>query len=275
MWMAIALKSVDALQEHLRGVLEHADRHAGGVNEVLLAVIGGVLWRKNPGEPLRVGDKNGAGGNIIWFRIGTQRYALLYKYKAGRIELMLDSRHGHVLHAFTNATPLAEVVRVFSTLGLSDEAALVRPLSVAPVTAEPVPEAAVVAQAVAEPPAPPAADEAATPKKAANRARKPAATAGPEKAVDVEPVAKAPRARRSAKTDTPVSPEADQLPLAGVTDSAPKPATTRKRRTAAKAAPETIESAASVAVPSEAAVAETKPRARSRSKSAPPALQPA
>lgn len=255
--MAIALKSVDALQEHLRGVLEHADRHAGGVNEVLLAVIGGVLWRKNPGEPVRVGDKNGAGGNIIWFRIGAQRYALLYKYKAGRIELMLDSRHGYVLHAFTNATPLAEVVRVFSTLGLNDEAAQA-PL--VPVASTPE----VVMAAAAEPPAPSATDEVAAPKKATGRTRKPTAIVQAENA---EPAVKTPRAKRSGKADTPLPPEAGQLPLVGAADAAAKPATARKRRTAAKAS--------AVATPPEPAPVEAKPRARSRSKSTPPALQPA
>jgi hypothetical protein len=281
MLMAIALKSVDALQEHLRGVLEHADRQAGGINEVLLAVIGGILWRKNPGEPVRVGDKNGAGGNIIWFRIGAQRYALLYKYKAGRIELMLDSRHGHVLHAFTNATPLADVVRVFSTLGLNDEAAPALPMPAASTPSESESESEsesapevveatkVEPVAAAEPPTPSIAEEAA-PKKASSRARKPAATAETEQ---VEPAAKAPRAKRSAKADVPPPSVAGQLPLVGVSDTAPKPATARKRRTSVKASPETIEAAAPAVVPpSESAAVEAKPRARSRSKSA---LQPA
>lgn len=277
--MAIALKSVDALQEHLRSVLEHADRQAGGINEVLLALVGGILWRKNPGEPVRVGDKSGAGGNIIWFRIGAQRYALLYKYKAGRIELMLDSRHGHVLHAFTNATPLADVVRVFSTLGLNDEAAQVPapPMPAASTPAEPVPEVvestAVEPAAAVEPPTPAVAVDAVAPRTATRRARTPATTAKAEQVEVIEPATKAPRARRSGKADAPPPPGAGQLPLVGVADAAPKPATARKRRPKVKATPETDGAAASPVAPaSESAVAETKPRARSRSKSA---LQPA
>ena len=121
--MAIALKSVDELQEHLLGVFERSDHHAGEVNEVLLAIAGGILWRKNAGAPVRVSEKDGAGGNVIWFRVGLQRYALLYSHRARRIELMFGGRRGHLIHTFTNSTPLAEVSQVFATLGMSEEEA--------------------------------------------------------------------------------------------------------------------------------------------------------
>lgn len=38
---------VDVLRDYLRGVLGRADHHAQGVNEVALAVAGGVVWRKD------------------------------------------------------------------------------------------------------------------------------------------------------------------------------------------------------------------------------------
>src|SRR5262245_46639901 len=112
--MGIALRSVDDLQAHLLSVFERSDHHAGEVNEVLLAITGGILWQKNPGDHVRVNEREGAGGNIIWFRIGSQRYALLYSHRSRRIELMLGGRHGPLIQAFTNATPLADVMRVFS-----------------------------------------------------------------------------------------------------------------------------------------------------------------
>jgi len=121
--MAIALKSVDELQEHLLGVFERSDHHAGEVNEVLLAIAGGILWRKNAGAHVRVSEKDGAGGNVIWFRVGLQRYALLYSHRARRIELMFGGRRGHLIHTFTNSTALAEVAQVFATLGMSEEEA--------------------------------------------------------------------------------------------------------------------------------------------------------
>jgi hypothetical protein len=87
----------------------------------LLAIAGGILWRKNAGAHVRVSEKDGAGGNVIWFRVGVQRYALLYSHRARRIELMFGGRRGHMIHTFTNHTPLAEVAQVFATLGMSEE----------------------------------------------------------------------------------------------------------------------------------------------------------
>jgi Integron cassette protein VCH_CASS1 chain len=115
--MPISLVNVDELQEHLLGVLRRSDHHAGDVNEVLLTISGAILWRKNPSDPVKVNTKEGAGGNVIWFRVEGTRYALLYNHVESRIELTEGGRKGELLHTFTNATPTAEVVRVFAGLG--------------------------------------------------------------------------------------------------------------------------------------------------------------
>lgn len=115
--MAIALKSVDDLQEHLLGVFQRSAHHAGEVNQVLLTIAGGILWRKNPGDAVKVNDKEGAGGNVIWFRIGSRRYALTYSHEERVIKLMEGGRRGELIRDFTNHTPTAEVFEVFAQLG--------------------------------------------------------------------------------------------------------------------------------------------------------------
>lgn len=114
--MPISLVNVDDLQEHLLGVLRRSDHHAGEVNEVLLTISGAILWRKSP-EPVKVNTKEGAGGNVIWFRVDGERYALLYNHELRRIELAEGGRKGDLIHAFTNETTTSEVVRVFAALG--------------------------------------------------------------------------------------------------------------------------------------------------------------
>ena len=114
--MPISLVNVDDLQEQLLGILRRSDHHAGEVNEVLLTISGAILWRKSP-EPVKVNTKNGAGGNVIWFRVDGLRYALLYNHELRRIELSEGGRKGELLCTFTNETPTAEVVRVFAGLG--------------------------------------------------------------------------------------------------------------------------------------------------------------
>jgi hypothetical protein len=114
--MPISLVNVDDLQEHLLGVLRRSDHHAGEVNEVLLTISGAILWRKSP-EPVKVNTKEGAGGNVIWFRVDGLRYALLYNHELRRIELSEGGRKGELIRTFTNETSTAEVVRVFAGLG--------------------------------------------------------------------------------------------------------------------------------------------------------------
>jgi hypothetical protein len=115
--MAISLNDVDDLQEHLLGVFRRSDHHAGEVNEVLLTLAGSILWRKLPGDPVKVNTKEGAGGNVIWFRVDSIRYALLYSHVERHIKLMAGGRKGELVQTFTNATPAAEVARVFASLG--------------------------------------------------------------------------------------------------------------------------------------------------------------
>jgi hypothetical protein len=115
--MPISLVNVDDLQEHLFGVLRRSDHHAGEVNEVLLTISGAILWRKSPKDPVKVNTKEGAGGNVIWFRVDGMRYALLYSHELRRIELTEGGRKGELIHTFTNDTSTAEVVRVFAALG--------------------------------------------------------------------------------------------------------------------------------------------------------------
>lgn len=115
--MAISLNTVDELQEHLLGVFERSAHHAGEVDQVLLSLIGGLLWRKKPGDPVKVNTKEGAGGNVIWFRVDSVRYALLYSHEERFIKLMGGGRKGELVQTFTNDTPISELVRVFASLG--------------------------------------------------------------------------------------------------------------------------------------------------------------
>jgi hypothetical protein len=115
--MAISLNTVDELQEHLLGVFERSAHHAGEVDQVLLSLIGGLLWRKKPGDPIKVNTKEGAGGNVIWFRVDSIRYALLYSHEERFIKLMGGGRKGELVQTFTNDTPISELIRVFASLG--------------------------------------------------------------------------------------------------------------------------------------------------------------
>lgn len=115
--MSISLTQVEDVQEHLMGVFERSAHHAGEVNEVLLSLVGAILWRKNPSDAIKVNTKEGAGGNVIWFKVDDTRYALLYSHEDKHIKLVAGGRKGELVQTFTNANTTNEVAKVFAGLG--------------------------------------------------------------------------------------------------------------------------------------------------------------
>lgn len=106
---------IDVLRNYLRGVMNRADHHAQNINEVVLAVAGGVIWRKDD-EPLEVMTREGEMKNVLWFKVGGKRYALSYNHESGEIELRQSTTQGKVIASFLNAMPNTQVKRIFSQL---------------------------------------------------------------------------------------------------------------------------------------------------------------
>jgi hypothetical protein len=114
--MAFTVTEIEELRDYINGVIDRADHHAGGVSEIALALTGAILWRKDDDEPIRVMAQNGETKNVLWARIGGQRYAFSYNHSAGQIEMRQGSVQGPVLHAFSNTTALSTVKRIFEGL---------------------------------------------------------------------------------------------------------------------------------------------------------------
>ena len=108
------IEDVDVLQEYIRGVVDRAEHHAPGVDQIALAVAGAVVWRKQ--GRIRVMERDGNMKNVLWVDIGSARYALSYNHEAGAIEVREQSTQGRRLASFSNATPISEVKRFFSSL---------------------------------------------------------------------------------------------------------------------------------------------------------------
>lgn len=112
--MPLEVASVDGMQEYLCGVLGRADHHAEAVQDIALALVGAVVWRKV--GTLEVRTYAGEPANIIWFHTEKARYALAFNHKTQQIELRERTQTGNVLHTFNNQTPLSEVRTVFANL---------------------------------------------------------------------------------------------------------------------------------------------------------------
>ena len=112
--MPRTVKHVDTLQEYIRGVIERAEHHAGDVDEICLAIVGAIIWRKD-GE-LKVLERDGDMKNVLWVEISGTRYAFSYDHEHHQIECREGTTQGPRLAAFTNATPLAAVKDFFAGL---------------------------------------------------------------------------------------------------------------------------------------------------------------
>lgn len=95
--------------------MQRADHHAGQVKGVALALLGGIIWRGDPGS-IEVRQYAGSPANVLWVTIGGKRYAFVYSHMTGEIEIRDRTQTGAALHSFSNSTPLATVEHVFSTL---------------------------------------------------------------------------------------------------------------------------------------------------------------
>lgn len=113
--MPLTVTEIEELQQYLTGVMGRAAHHAGAVNEIALALAGAIIWRKDD-EPIKVMAQNGQTKNVLWTRIGGQRYAFSYNHSKGEIEMRRDTTHGPVLHRFSNRTALAQVRQIFESL---------------------------------------------------------------------------------------------------------------------------------------------------------------
>ena len=113
--MSLTVADLDTLESYLNGVLNRSQHHAQTVGAIALALIGAVLWRKDP-EPVEVRTYAGGTANILWFHVSGNRYALAYNHHEECIELRERTQNGNVLAQFTNETPVTEVQQIFGSL---------------------------------------------------------------------------------------------------------------------------------------------------------------
>ncbi|MCP1175629.1 hypothetical protein [Ralstonia chuxiongensis] len=108
--MATSVTEVEVLRQYIEGVMQRADHHARGVDEVALPMIGAILWRKDADQEIRVLK------NVLWVHIGGNRYAFSYNHDTGEIEMRDGSTQGNVKYAFDNSVSAAQVKTIFERL---------------------------------------------------------------------------------------------------------------------------------------------------------------
>lgn len=113
--MSQSVEEVADLQEYLHGVLNRADHHADNVNEVVLTLVGLILWQKDA-EPIRVMTRDGKPTNVLWVHIRGVKYAFSYDHASQTIAMRSDSLQGPLIRSFSNKDTASTMKDFFSSL---------------------------------------------------------------------------------------------------------------------------------------------------------------
>ena len=113
--MALSVNDVDTLQGYIKGVLARADHHAGKVNEIALALVGAIVWKKD-NLSIKVMEREGSTKNVLWVNINKNKYAFSYNHETQKIEMRKDTIRGTILNQFDNSTSLSNLKQIFEIL---------------------------------------------------------------------------------------------------------------------------------------------------------------
>lgn len=112
--MALTINGLQQLKAYFEGVMNRADHHADNVNVIVLALIGGVIWKSD--KDVQVKQYNDAPANILWMYCNNSRYCFSFNHNTGDIEIKEGSMKGIVIRSFNNSTPLTDIKDFFNNL---------------------------------------------------------------------------------------------------------------------------------------------------------------
>lgn len=110
--MAVTAHDVQTLHDYAIGVMNRADHHAGQVKAIALALLGGIIWRAEPGT-IEIKQYDGDLANVLWFVVNGRRYAVAYNHQKAMIEIRDRTQSGSALNAFSDVTLINDVEDVF------------------------------------------------------------------------------------------------------------------------------------------------------------------
>lgn len=113
--MPRSLSEISEIESYFQNVILRAEHHAGNVDEILLVLAGGVLWRKDS-QVLKAKVHNDDIKNVLWVYINKTRYAFSYNHDDHVIEMRKKSIRGPVIASFNNQTPVSFIKDFFGKL---------------------------------------------------------------------------------------------------------------------------------------------------------------
>ena len=113
--MAKTLTEIDEIQKYLEGVLNRAGHHAQNVQEVILTLVGALIWKKGD-TPIKAMYSEDDYKNVMWAYINNKKYAFSYNHADKTIDMRQGSTQGITIKTFTNDTTPSEIMQFFRDL---------------------------------------------------------------------------------------------------------------------------------------------------------------
>lgn len=112
--MAITIHNIEILRAYLSSVLDRANHHAQNVNQIALAIAGGIIWRTT--DNIRVMSREGEMKNVLWLQVENRTLCFAYNHTTADIEVREGSVQGTVIVSFNNSTPISGIKAFFENL---------------------------------------------------------------------------------------------------------------------------------------------------------------
>lgn len=112
--MATTISTINILQEYLNGVLERADHHANNVNEIALAIAGGIIWKTS--RDVKVMTRNGEMKNVLWLQTKDKNICFVFNHVTGNIDIRDNGIQGSIIISFNNSNTVKDVKDFFKTI---------------------------------------------------------------------------------------------------------------------------------------------------------------
>ena len=113
--MPITAQDISVLHTYAEGVMDRVDHHAGQVKGAALAILGGIIWRGDPGS-IKIRQYAGAPANMLWVSIGGNVYVIKYDHASEQIQICDRTQTGAVLHSLDDSTPVSAIETIFRAL---------------------------------------------------------------------------------------------------------------------------------------------------------------
>ena len=114
--MAKTINEVNELKKYLVGVLTRADHHAEMVKKIALFLVGMIIAYKDDDQPIKVMQRNGVIGTVLWVYIKGTRYAFVYNHDTMKIDIKRNTQRGEVVTSIDNNANRNDLIRLFETL---------------------------------------------------------------------------------------------------------------------------------------------------------------